>query len=585
MDCNHPNLQLEQKAVVCNECGKLVAKKVKNSKNRVLRTDFNVALTSAIKSPLTLVLAIAMSVFTISCFANAISSGDSPLSIVSVVLGAFALKDCIGIWKLWGFDKDITIKSLRSFKGYIKLQMTLNSIMQLGFYLLAALLLFVSITATVAFDQFSVTISEFIYKFGSIFGYELLIDPDTILAFLIIGPSLLFIIAVLIIILATAYFTIINRALTKIIEYTKRISKSMGKKASYTDKYNLKKKPPFISLIIFGGLYVVCAPFTFGLWNIIGGLALGVYFIFIALLFKKIHNEIEENNALFIGTATHEFIENCDLESFNQNGSIAELDRLVDEKYLTSDDADRIQFRLYEMELFRRSDVFREMLAAKRAEDAHLVTLLESIRQTKAHVMMGLPECIENMDLGKLYDELYVMKVIEDMRQTGDPHQIELADVLNEETRHYELPAEMSSPETLEKIRQSKLFEDIRKAKRLYREYPIFLPDVSSTVSPHTLVIIDCIIVKESGEVSIVDYKTDRLKKNQIKNEIKATKTFSTKYSFQLSKYDKAVKLEFGKDPVSARVYSLQLGKSLQIPITGQSTDKYSYSTRKFRPS
>ena len=573
MDCKHPNLELASNDIVCNECGKFVAKKSSGDKSKVRKTELNSALMAAIKSPFALVLAIAMTVITISCFASAISAGGSFMSYISVWMGIVALIDCVGIWKLWGFDKEVTANSIKSFKGYLSLQRTLNTILLILFDLLGGIIIAISIALMAAFDKLSVQISEFIYSVGEFFEYELLIESDAIFSILVIGPGILFLIALAAVIAITTYFTIINRALKKVIRYVKRLSKSMGGKVDKND-YDVDKKPPFISLIIFGAIYAIVAFFTAGIWSIISGIAIGVYFIFIALLFKKIHDEIEDRSAESIGTAAHEFIENCDLEGFNVTGSIAELERQTSEGYLSSDEADCVQLRLYEMELFRRSDVFLEMLEAKRSENAHLAILLEKMRRTRSHVKMGLPECIENMDPGKLFDEIHVMKVIEDMRQSGDPHQIELANMLDAETHHYELPEEILNPETLEKIRQSQLFEDIRKAKRLYREYPIFIPNVPSPKSPHTLAILDCIIVKDSGEILLVDYKTDRMKKSEMKNESKAAKTFTSRHGSQLSGYKDAIKFEFGKAPKSARIYSLQLGKAFQISTAEHSTTK-----------
>ena len=585
MDYNHNDLKLEPQAVAGNERDNLVAKKTAEDKAKAQKTELNAALMTAIKSPLTLVLAIAMTVITVSCFASAISSGVALFSYISIWMGIVALIDCIGIWKLWGFDKEITSKSLKSFKGYLSLQKALNVISLILFELLGAILMVISIALMVAFDKLSVNLSEIIYDVGSYLGYEFLIDPDTIFSYLIIGPGIIFLIALVVIIAATIYYTFINRALKKVIKYVKRLSNSIDGTANHNDDYDIDKKPPFISLIIFGGIYAIFAPFTLGIWNILCGLAIGVYFIFIALLFKKIHTEIENYSAMSIGSATHEFIENCDLESFNTTGSIAEIDRLVEEGHLSSDAADCVRLRLYEMECFRQSDVFREMLEAKRCEDAHMTMLLEKIRRTEYLEKMGLPRCIEEMDFGKLFDEIHVMTVIEQMRQSGDPRQIELADILDAETLHYELPEEILQPTTLDKIRNSKLFEDIRKAKRLYREYPIFMPDVPSPMSPHTLAILDCIIVKESGDVKIVDYKTDRLEKAELKNEAKATETFSFRYSPKFAKYADAVKLEFGKKPASAKLYSLQLGKALNIPINELPPKKYRYPEIKGRPS
>lgn len=103
--------------------------------------------------------------------------------------------------------------------------------------------------------------------------------------------------------------------------------------------------------------------------------------------------------------------------------------------------------------------------------------------------------------------------------------------------------------EEIETFRNSQIFADMREAKELHREYSIESETGTS--------IIDCIIVKENGDIKIVDFKTDRQPEEQ----------FIEEYSSQLFRYKSAVLQNFGKSPASMEVYSLYLGKSIPIQI------------------
>ena len=583
MDFHRPDMKLGDNDVVRNG-QQLIDQKLSADVTEARKMNLNAVLLSNFKNRFALVVAIAMTVITASCFVGAILYGNFISSAINICIGSIALVDCFGIWKLFAYDKQITPEGLKSFQRYASVQKVLNVVSMILFGLLAGVMIVISIALMIAFEQFSGNISEVVHSVGTLLDYQIPMDPEAISSFFLIGPTIIFITALIVIIFVTVYYTLINRALKNVIKYVDRLAACANGDVNYA----IDQKPPFISLLVFSGvnaLLTLLIPTDIGLWSIIYNLALCVYFVFIALLFRNIQKEIEKKEATYIGTAVHKFMELCDLEKLYDGSIEAELNRLVAEGDISSDDAERVQLRINEMERFRRSDVFREMLEAKRCEDAHMTMLLKEIRRTEYLEKMGLPRCIEEMDFGKLFDEIHVMTVIEQMRQSGDPRQIELADILDAEMLHYELPEEILQPTTLDKIRNSKLFEDIRKAKRLYREYPIFMPDVPSSMSPHTLAIPDCIIVKENGDIKIVDFKTDRLEKAELKNEAKATETFSFSYSPQFAKYADAVKLEFGKKPASAKLYSLQLGKALNIPINELPQKRYHYPEIKGRPS
>ena len=64
------------------------------------------------------------------------------------------------------------------------------------------------------------------------------------------------------------------------------------------------------------------------------------------------------------GIATHMFLQFCDLRELEKNGAEAELSRLHSLGFLSERDKSRV--RLYEIEAFRKSELFSEMMGAKR---------------------------------------------------------------------------------------------------------------------------------------------------------------------------------------------------------------------------
>ncbi len=64
------------------------------------------------------------------------------------------------------------------------------------------------------------------------------------------------------------------------------------------------------------------------------------------------------------GIATHYFMQFCDLDKFVTAGSEAELHRLVEREYISQKDGQRV--RIKELEAFRKSNLLRKMLGAKK---------------------------------------------------------------------------------------------------------------------------------------------------------------------------------------------------------------------------
>ena len=132
--------------------------------------------------------------------------------------------------------------------------------------------------------------------------------------------------------------------------------------------------------------------------------------------------------------------------------------------------------------------------------------------------------------------------------------------------------------EELTLFAKSELFNSMQSAKNLYREFrfntklPAFLftsdEEKKEKYKGHYVLVqgvIDCLIENEDGSLRLIDYKTDRLTKEELADEKLAAKKLSVAHSLQLSYYALAVEKIFGKKPEKTEVYSLPLGKTVSV--------------------
>ncbi len=130
----------------------------------------------------------------------------------------------------------------------------------------------------------------------------------------------------------------------------------------------------------------------------------------------------------------------------------------------------------------------------------------------------------------------------------------------------------------IELFGKSKLLAEMQGARKLYRElrFNTRLPARFFTRDPlkareladeEILVqgVIDCIVEDTSGELHLVDYKTDRLSRSELANPELARRTLNEKHALQLNYYALAIERIFGKAPTSIRIYSLPLGMALNV--------------------
>lgn len=130
----------------------------------------------------------------------------------------------------------------------------------------------------------------------------------------------------------------------------------------------------------------------------------------------------------------------------------------------------------------------------------------------------------------------------------------------------------------LRKFASSELILAMRDAETVYREFRFNTTLPASLFSEEenadklyegcsVLVqgVIDCLIVGRDGRIRLVDYKTDRLTAKEKKNEALAVDRLKKKHSLQLYYYALAVEKIFGKEPDKVEVYSLALGKVIDM--------------------
>ena len=141
-----------------------------------------------------------------------------------------------------------------------------------------------------------------------------------------------------------------------------------------------------------------------------------------------------------------------------------------------------------------------------------------------------------------------------------------------------EKTASLVRRDELRLFKNSELFSAMQNAKSLYREFRFntrlpaeyFTSDKEKAelYKGETILVqgvIDCLIENSDGSYRLIDYKTDRLTKEELEDEELARLKLKEKHSLQLSYYALAVEKIFGKLPCKVEVYSLPLGKTVSV--------------------
>lgn len=135
--------------------------------------------------------------------------------------------------------------------------------------------------------------------------------------------------------------------------------------------------------------------------------------------------------------------------------------------------------------------------------------------------------------------------------------------------------AALTRPGELEAFRRSDLFAEMCAAREVRREFRfhMFLPAEDFTQDPEakgrlageTLFIqgvMDAIYVTADGSLTLVDYKTDRLTRAELRDPALARAKLLRRHSEQMRYYAEAAKRIFGQAPKRVLLYSLHAGRS-----------------------
>lgn len=125
---------------------------------------------------------------------------------------------------------------------------------------------------------------------------------------------------------------------------------------------------------------------------------------------------------------------------------------------------------------------------------------------------------------------------------------------------------------------KSDLIKEMASAKRIHRElrFNVKLPaELFTTEEKRSAAyegqeilvqgVIDCLIEDGCGGLHLVDYKTDRLGAAEMENPSLAEEKLRSAHSLQLSYYAMAIERIFGKKPDTVRIYSLPLGRTVDV--------------------
>ena len=138
--------------------------------------------------------------------------------------------------------------------------------------------------------------------------------------------------------------------------------------------------------------------------------------------------------------------------------------------------------------------------------------------------------------------------------------------------------ADIVNVKQLEKFFKSDLFTRICAAKKVWREqrFNILLPasdftaeeEKKALLADETIAVqgvIDLFFEEQNGEIILVDYKTDYLTENEMRDPTLAMKKLAERHSEQVAYYAKAIEQMCGKAPAERLIYSLPLGDTLAL--------------------
>lgn len=140
--------------------------------------------------------------------------------------------------------------------------------------------------------------------------------------------------------------------------------------------------------------------------------------------------------------------------------------------------------------------------------------------------------------------------------------------------------AALAFMDELEAFRRSDFFRTLLSAKTLHRELRFhaslaaegFTADEARKAalrgeSVFVQGVMDCVAVRENGDYTLVDYKTDRLSPYELANKDAAREKLSARHKEQLSYYAAAATEIFGRPPRAVLIYSLPLADTVEVEV------------------
>jgi ATP-dependent helicase/nuclease subunit A len=141
-----------------------------------------------------------------------------------------------------------------------------------------------------------------------------------------------------------------------------------------------------------------------------------------------------------------------------------------------------------------------------------------------------------------------------------------------------EATAALMRRDELEKFRTSPLLAEMRQAKQVKREFRFHIklpasrftsdPSLAQKLQGEVLFVqgvIDALIEHPDGTLTLVDYKTDRLTREELADPTLAGEKLRRRHAAQLRYYAEAVKSIFGQAPAGILLYALQSGMTYPV--------------------
>ncbi len=148
---------------------------------------------------------------------------------------------------------------------------------------------------------------------------------------------------------------------------------------------------------------------------------------------------------------------------------------------------------------------------------------------------------------------------------------VELGYLSEEETK-------LVRPAELERFRTSSLLAEMREAQEVKREFRFHVrlparrftsdPALAETLGEELLLVqgvIDALVIGKDGGITLIDYKTDRLSRAELRDPALAKAKLQARHASQLRYYAAAVETIFGSTPRRVAIYSLQLGDCIDL--------------------